>query len=442
MAIPDYPFLPRSLAELRPGQFWPVPLSNHRYACGRVLAVDATERAQTFVAGLLDWVGDEPPTVDAVAGASLLEMGRAPLDVITLHDNAIAGEVPVRLDEQEQIAKAHFRWGPDSCLASAERHFVAGERRSASERRTITSPLTEEMLRPSVLEKGVIQFNQPLRDHEFERLARWVEEHPGFTLRAYGSTMIRDLEFLRFFPSLRRFEVDGIYDLESLNGLRYLPEHLQALGIGSTRRKLDLCVLDRFNCLEALHLVGQTRNIEAVSRLTSLSRISLRSITLPDLTLLLPLRKLESFELRLGGTRDLRLLPQIGQLRYLEVWRVRGLEDLSAVGELTQLRYLFLQTLRGVTSLPSLDRLEGLQRVHLETMKGIRDLQPLATAPNLEELLLLDMPQLDPRDLQPLVGLPRLRAVTATLGTFDKNRQARRLLRVPPVVHAFDWQKL
>src|SRR6266700_932410 len=37
--MPEYPFEPKSNTHLLPGQFWGVPLSDGRWACGRVLAV-------------------------------------------------------------------------------------------------------------------------------------------------------------------------------------------------------------------------------------------------------------------------------------------------------------------------------------------------------------------------------------------------------------------
>ncbi|WP_104434997.1 Imm26 family immunity protein [Kineococcus xinjiangensis] len=39
---PGYPFQPRSTSYLQPGDFWAVPLSDSRFACGRVLATKAT----------------------------------------------------------------------------------------------------------------------------------------------------------------------------------------------------------------------------------------------------------------------------------------------------------------------------------------------------------------------------------------------------------------
>src|SRR5262249_23589319 len=170
-----------------------------------------------------------------------------------------------------------------------------------------------------------------LSDNDFSRLAAWLERYPEMWLRVYGSNEIRDLEFLRFFPFLRRFAADALWDgLTSLDGLRHLPVELQQLAIGGTRRKLDLGVLARFTGLESLSLERQTKNVTVVSSLTSLEELVLRSITLPDLSLLLPLKRLQSLAIKLGGTNDLALLPGVGRLSYLELWLVRGLCDISA----------------------------------------------------------------------------------------------------------------
>ena len=134
------------------------------------------------------------------------------------------------------------------------------------------------------------------------------------------------------------------------------------------------------------------------------------------------------------------MLPRIGELRYLELWLIRGLDDVRPVGELPGLRSLFLQALRGVETLPDLSRCVELRRVRLETMKGLRSLAPLATAPALRDLILVDLPQLTPHDLEPLVGLPSLRAVTLALGSVRRNEAARRLLGLPDVTTPDDWR--
>ena len=300
------------------------------------------------------------------------------------------------------------------------------------------SPVTGKLLAPSRTGQGVVQFNTPLSDDDFRRLSDWLGQYPDMALRAYGQ--INDLEFLRFFPSLRRFSYDPLYAGDSLTGLDYLDGSLEELEIGRTNARLDLAVLARFPRLRTLYLEGHSKHIDALSKLPDLEDLTLRSVTLPDLSPLLPLTRLRSLDIKLGGTKDLRLLPRIGQLRYLELWLVRGLSDIEAIGQLPSLRYLLLQALKHVVMLPDLSQDVALRRVHLETMKGLRDLRPLATAPGLEELLLVAMGHLSLDDLRPLTGLSRLRRITVGLGSEVRNAQARALFGLDDVEGPYDWR--
>jgi hypothetical protein len=298
------------------------------------------------------------------------------------------------------------------------------------------------MLRPSLIGRGVVQFDRRLTDDDFRQLGEWFRPYPEMTLRAYGSYdhSIVDLEFLRFFPTLRRFGADALWNsLTSLDGLRHLPRDLEELGIGATRARLDLAVLARFPELTWLFLEGQTKHLEVISGLAKVDDLTIRSITMPDLSLLLPMTRLRSLDLKLGGTRDLGLLPRVGELRYLELWMIRGLTDVTAVGQISSLRALFLQALRQVETLPDFRQATELRRVRLETMKGLRDLSPLATAPALEGVELIDMRHLKPEDLAPLIGLPRLKAVSPGLGSLRKNEAAAAMLGLPYVSGPFDW---
>ena len=170
-----------------------------------------------------------------------------------------------------------------------------------------------------------------------------------------------------------------------------------------------------------------------LSELTSLEDLTLRSITLPDLSLLVSMRNLLSLAIKLGSTRDLSLLPEIGKLRYLELWMIRGLHDISAVGKIRTLQYLFLQALRRVERVPSLRDLHLLRRIHLETMKGLSDLRPIADAPALEELLMIDMPHLQPDAFRPFVGHETLKAASIGLGSDRKNTALKGVLDLPDV---------
>jgi len=103
--VPDYPFEPKTNALLRPGQFWGVPLSDGRYACGRVLDISRDDAGgrMMFVAGLMDWVGDDPPTAESIHGASILNFGSAHIRTIREHGQHILGIRPLETDDFEAM---------------------------------------------------------------------------------------------------------------------------------------------------------------------------------------------------------------------------------------------------------------------------------------------------------------------------------------------------
>jgi hypothetical protein len=114
-----YPFEPKSIAYLRAGQFWAVPLSDGRFGCGRVLHVPSPSGPQPslylntriFLAGLMDWSGDEPPTAQAIAGCKLLEQGRVHVAAITDTGSKILGQRDLELDGLSGLLEVSHRGG-------------------------------------------------------------------------------------------------------------------------------------------------------------------------------------------------------------------------------------------------------------------------------------------------------------------------------------------
>ena len=306
--------------------------------------------------------------------------------------------------------------------------------------REVSTPLIAEDLAPLVAEHTTVQIQTRLTDGEFNRLADFMADYPRVRLRVYGNYdgSITDLEFLRFFPMLRRFAVDAAYELPSLDGIGHLSDDLEELLIGRTRSKrFSLRTVAKFGKLRTLYLEGQQQEFDAVGDLTSLEDVTLRSITLTDLSALLPLTKLSSLDIKLGGTRDIGLLPRIGRLEHLELWMVRGMDDVSPLAEIATLQSVLLQALKNVTRLPSFARSPSLRGLALDTMKGVTNLSPLAEAPGLEALGLIQMCHLRPEDLRPFVGHPTLKRVTYGLCSDKKNIAAYDLLQVgdPPFGH-------
>ena len=227
------------------------------------------------------------------------------------------------------------------------------------------------------------------------------------------------------------FSADALHNsLRSIEGLRHLGEQLESLTIGRTKVQLDLKVVGRFKNLTRLIVERQSKGLEVIGTMASLEELTLRSITLPDLSLSYR-RSLRALALKLGGTREIGLLRELPQLEYLELWMIKGFDDASAVGDIETLRYLFLQSLARVTSLPSLESSRHLRRVHIETMKGLRDLASVAMAPALESLLVIDCSQFSAEHFAPFVGHPSLREARIGTGSSRRNMAIDELLRLP-----------
>lgn len=299
--------------------------------------------------------------------------------------------------------------------------------------REIKSPLTDDQLAPLDSRCNRVQFSSPLSDMEHARLSSFLSNYPNTALRVYGhwNQKLSDLKFLKHYRSLARFYVD-VYSLQSTDGVEYLPASLKSFGISQTKSKAhSLKFLNRFVELEELYLESLTKDFTVVGELTSLRSLTLRSITLPDLRPLLPLTNLWSLDIKLGGTKDLRLLPQIGALKYLELWMIRGLNDISVIGNVPTLQNVFLQALKNVHELPSLRRLTRLRRITLDTMKEVSSLAPIADAPALEELIVLACTQFDSEHFRPFVNHPTLKCAFAGLGSDRKNKATLQMLNLP-----------
>jgi len=309
--------------------------------------------------------------------------------------------------------------------------------------RQVESPVTAKQLRPLDPRCDRVQFCTPLTEADFKKLAAFMKRYPNVALRFYrlfyrGSF---SLEFLRFFPFLKRLAIDD-YELQSFDGIEYAFPGLRELRISQTKSKRhSLRFLERFQRLRALSLEGHVKDIEVLASLSSLKKLTLRSITLPDLTVLTPLKSLKSLSIELGGTTNLKALPKIRRLECLRLFRIRGLADVRYLSDLVRLRLLFLQDLTRVSKLPSFKMLLELRRVKLDTLKSLHDLRPIAMAPALEELVAVGMPQLDVSSFRPFAGHPTLKRALIGLGSRRKNKPVEDLLKLPDAEYLgdVDW---
>lgn len=96
-----YPFVPKSLASLIPGQFWALPLSSGMYGCGRVIQLEPTRTTGArglFLGAVLDWASTSPPTPAAISGVPCVAQGCCHIRTITETGGEVLGHRCLDLD--------------------------------------------------------------------------------------------------------------------------------------------------------------------------------------------------------------------------------------------------------------------------------------------------------------------------------------------------------
>jgi Leucine-rich repeat (LRR) protein len=317
---------------------------------------------------------------------------------------------------------------------------------------SLTSAEIESLMADS--EIRVLQTSNPVKLDAWDLInEKLLTIRPDIELRVYGFySSDCDLSFLSRLENVRRFSADclmkahgiehlshlknlerlsvGIYSLDSFDFLAAIPSgRIRELSLCATRSKRpSLELLERFTAMETLYLEGQQKEIETLSRIKTLEKLTLRSISTGGLAFLRPLTNLWSLDIKLGGTTNLSALEGMNGLKYLELWQVKGLSDISVIGTMSGLQYIFLQALRNVRSIPNLAKLTSLRRLYLENMKGLDDVSALGTAPALEEFVHVLAQNMEPEQYEQLLKIPTLRRVMVGFGSAKKNRVVQELL--------------
>jgi Leucine-rich repeat (LRR) protein len=281
-------------------------------------------------------------------------------------------------------------------------------------------------LRPLEPDCKVIQFAEPLSPTQLRLAGQLVVDRPDVELYVYGKAS-RDLDFLKYFDTARRLHL-ALFELENIDDLSHLRGGLESLTFGDTKRKFSLRFLETMPGLKKLFLVGHKTDLPSLQALAELEDLGLSGITLPDLSLLLPLVRLRKLALLLGGTTNLAELPRLSRLEDLFLMRITKLSDLDMLGDIASLKTLRLDWMRNVMSLPSLAGLTRLEDVTLDTMKGLTDLAPIAAAQALRRLVVTSMPQLTAENFHCFIGHPRLAELWAGTGRSRVNERIKQML--------------
>jgi hypothetical protein len=272
-------------------------------------------------------------------------------------------------------------------------------------------------------------------DDEYSAFDDYVRSlPPPYDFYVHGARGHTDLEFLRGAGPSRSVGVNLGDRIASLDGVRHLRPDLRELSLSAIWvRHPSLTPLRRFEALADLGVGGdgQFRDFEAISQLPSLRRLWLNRRQF-DVRTLLPITELRHVEISLGRpTSPIAALAELPHLSWLELNWIRSLTDLAGIGDSTMLQRLDIGQLSNLGRLPDLSHATALRSVAIEKCRLIDDLSPLAAAPALEQLILVDMPQMTPRHLQPLVGHPTLKYASVGTGSFHRNAAIRDVLQLP-----------
>jgi hypothetical protein len=159
----QFPFTPRRSTELRAGDYSSIPLSDGRWACGRVLDHSPKRSAGStvmFLGALLDWVGDHPPDAESIAGAVVRDVGFAHVKSIQASAGALLWNRQLDLEGIVCPTDVRTTWGLRVAKVRAEHIFVNGDPPPPWERRNVASPLTDDMLRPITSPTATVQFDR------------------------------------------------------------------------------------------------------------------------------------------------------------------------------------------------------------------------------------------------------------------------------------------
>ena len=262
---------------------------------------------------------------------------------------------------------------------------------------------------------------KPKTDREMQKIAQLWGGRVDIELRLLGHAA-QDLEFLSYFPGLRRLNVQtpAIKDIE---GLRHIADSLTECTLANTTVRISLGPIATCKRLKSLHLQRQKTDFEKLRSLAGLDYLGLSGVSLPNLSALLPFEQLRSMFMGFCKPLDLSLLGRFTKLEALHLTKVNNLHDLSALSLNRNLRRIELDWLPHVETLPDLAGLHQLEELEMATMKSLNDISSIARAPALRFLALWDCGSLTPESFKCLVGHPSLKKLNFGIGRPNENNK-------------------
>ena len=111
-----YPYIPKSNKSLRRGDYWLIELENGFFAVGIVVDIPPPELKlkMEFIAGLLNWKGNETPKITDLKNLKIIKQGKAHIKTIEYTGGELLGNInfkSYKIEPMLQRSQGEFQLG-------------------------------------------------------------------------------------------------------------------------------------------------------------------------------------------------------------------------------------------------------------------------------------------------------------------------------------------
>lgn len=164
--------------------------------------------------------------------------------------------------------------------------------------------------------------------------------------------------------------------------------------------KVELSVLRFYSGISHLTIRGGGRKWQLDGLPESIQDLCLLEVEVDSLASLMSLTDLRVFDHRLGNIHQTDGLEKLLTLQVLHLLRVDSLNNLEFLRGLKKLEWLKISDCVNVNRFPDLRSLHLLRRVIVERCLGLQDIAAFSSAPNLEDLIILETGSIKPGDFE------------------------------------------
>lgn len=182
---------------------------------------------------------------------------------------------------------------------------------------------------------------------------------------------------------------------------------------------VESSVLSYFPEITHLTIRGGGKKWQLDGLPSSIQDLCLLEIDVDNFDCLQSLSDLRVFDYRFGSVRQADGLRKCTALQVLHFLRVIGLNNLEFLPGLRNLEWIKLSECTNIERFPDLKSLHQLRRVIVERCQGLHNLSAFTSAPNLDDLIIMEMENLKPNDFKSVAGADHPKRVLPGIGKLN-----------------------